>query len=190
MLQHSGCVDTVAAFLVDVTAATTSATSTSSESRQAPATFADVTAGGSARATLAHPSSSVTRSEVSSLILGAVNEFQRRKKNVIISGVRESTWRSNSSLAMDLFTNHLRLSAAPTIVSTTRLGKFQREGISPKVTGLMFATGLGCVYCPPLRPDHFVTLMTLPESSALRPESSLTRILARRNLNLLMTRES
>ena len=72
MLQQAGCVSTAAASLVEVTASMASA-STSSESRQAPATFADVTAGGPARAILAHHSSSVTRGEVSSLIVGAVN---------------------------------------------------------------------------------------------------------------------
>ena len=34
---------------------------------------------------------------------------------------------------MDLFTNHLRLSPAPPIVSTTRLGKFEREGTSRRM---------------------------------------------------------
>ena len=65
----------------------------------------------------------ISRSDVTSLIIGTVSDLQKRKKNVVISGVPEMAGRSDMGFVTDLLVNQLHLCSAPTVLSVSRLGR-------------------------------------------------------------------
>ena len=68
------------------------------------------------------PASSVTKGEVCTMVAGAVQDLNRRKKNVIITGLMEKPGQSDLRVVTDIFSKCLPLTNPPTIFTVYRLG--------------------------------------------------------------------
>ena len=79
-------------------------------------------AAGTHSAGLASPTTNVSKSEVVSMVLGSIKEINKRKRNVIITGLHEDPRKTDSTIAAEFF-EHFFPSIKPHILSTVRLGK-------------------------------------------------------------------
>jgi len=69
------------------------------------------------------PNSSVSKASVEKTVLGVLRETERRRKNIVISGLKEEYMNRDVTRVNSLLTDHVKCPNSINIVSCTRVGK-------------------------------------------------------------------
>lgn len=134
-------------------------------------------------------SATITRSSIATVVLGTIRDIDRRRKNVVITGLPESRHVADDvRAAADLLANHVRCPFTPEIVSCARLGK-TASTTRPRKLLVRFSTEKDASailnYAKSLRisSDHFIASNVFINADLSKDEAKIAydRRVSRRN---------